>query len=157
MESKFLLPNKFKMVGLIMFIPSAILGILSMMNITYSIDITVFKIWTGNVLKDPTRFFIFQKEDFYNELLAILIIISLSLIAFSREKLEDEYINKIRLDSLLWAVIANYLLLMLTIIFIYGDPYFTILIYNMFTVLILFVARFNFILYLNRKQFNNEK
>jgi hypothetical protein len=156
MDSKFLLPNRFKMVGLIMFIPSAILGILSMMDIEFKINILVFKIWVGEIFK-PTQFLIIQKEDIYNEILAIFIIISLVLVGFSKEKNEDEYINKIRLDSLLWAVIINYALLMLAVIFIYGNPFFTILIYNMFTVLILFVARFNFVLYLNRRQFDNEK
>ena len=156
MDSKFLLPNKFKMVGLIMFIPSAILGILSMLDIGIKITMLVFKIWSANIFK-PTYFFVFQSEDIYNELIAIFIIIGLGFIGFSREKNEDEYINKIRLDSLLWAIIINYILLMLAVIFIYGNPFFTILIYNMFTVLILFVARFNFVLYLNRRQFDNEK
>ena len=68
-----------------------------------------------------------------------------------KEKKEDEYISKLRLSSLLWAVLINYTLLLLAFLFVYGEPFIPIIIYSMFTVLIIFIARFNYILYRNSK------
>jgi hypothetical protein len=43
-----------------------------------------------------------------NEILGVVIILSLLVVAFSKEKSEDEYISKIRLESLVWSVYLNY-------------------------------------------------
>jgi hypothetical protein len=58
---------------------------------------------------------------------------------------------------LLWAVFVNYILLLLSFIFIYGTRFFNVMLYNMFTVLIIFIARFNYVLYKNSKSLKNEK
>jgi hypothetical protein len=157
MELKFLLPNKYKKIGLIIFAPSFVLGILFMLGIGIKINFPVFAFWAKAEHQLGSAFFFLKENDIYNELLAFVLIISLGLIAFSKERFEDEYIGKIRLESLLWAVIINYILLLLALVLVYDLEFYSILTYNMFTILILFVIRFNFVLYLNRKQMDNEK
>jgi hypothetical protein len=71
------------------------------------------------------------------------IIVGLLLIAFSREKQEDEYINSIRLQSLQWAVLINYVLLIAATWIVYGLAYIDVMVYNMLTVLIIFIVRFH--------------
>ncbi|MFN4146363.1 MAG: hypothetical protein ACK4GN_11110 [Runella sp.] len=66
---------------------------------------------------------------------------------FSREKIEDEWVAKVRLESLQWGVLINAILLILFTLLIYGPDYFTVLYINMFSALVLFVIRFNTILY----------
>ena len=78
-----------------------------------------------------------------NEILGVLIIISTFLVAFSKEKSEDEYISKIRFESLAWAVYFNYAILILTILFIYDFAFLWVMVFNMFTVLLFFIVRFN--------------
>jgi len=70
------------------------------------------------------------------------VLIGLIFIAFSREKIEDEFMMKLRLESLVAVVLISYSLLLLAILFVYGFGFFVALIYNMYTVLIIFIARF---------------
>jgi hypothetical protein len=79
------------------------------------------------------------------------------MIGFSKEKREDEFIVKLRLSSLLWAVWVNYALLFLAFVFIYGTAFLTILYYNTITVLIIFIIRFNYMLYRYSKTAIDEK
>ena len=99
----------------------------------------------GGFLDSPAR------ENFTNELAAIGVALSLIFIAFSREEIEDEYIMKLRLESLLVAVLVNYGLLLLAIAFIYSMGFFLALVYNMYTILILFIARFYWVKHKQQK------
>ncbi|WP_341842066.1 hypothetical protein [Chitinophaga caseinilytica] len=85
--------------------------------------------------------------DYSDEFISIGIFVGLLLVSFSREKDEDEYISKIRLESLQLAVLVNYVLLILATVFIYDMAYFNVMIYNMFTILLIFIIRFHFLLY----------
>jgi len=67
------------------------------------------------------------------------------LVGFTKEKVEDEFIYKLRKDSLVWALIFNYAVLIFTIIFVYDFAFFDVLVFNMFTPLVFFVFRFNFL------------
>ncbi|MBT8321463.1 MAG: hypothetical protein KJO90_07325, partial [Eudoraea sp.] len=77
-----------------------------------------------------------------NEILAILVILSGLLVAFSREKDEDELITKIRLESLVWATYWNYGILILAFLFLYDLTFYWVMVFNMFTILYLFIIRF---------------
>jgi ABC-type Fe3+-siderophore transport system permease subunit len=103
------------------------------------------------------RLFSFIDVNITNTIIGVLFITGALLVGFSREKREDEFIAGIRLSSLLWAVAVNYLLLLLAFIFIYGTPFLDVMLYNMFTVLILFIARFHYMLYKNSKPLTDEK
>ena len=46
----------------------------------------------------------------------LLMVIGLILIAFSKEKIEDEQISRLRLDSLQWAVYVNYAVLIVSLL-----------------------------------------
>ena len=73
------------------------------------------------------------------------------------EKNEDEYIAGLRLSSLLWAVCVSYLLLLIAFVLVYGTPFLNVMVYNMFTVLIIFIIRFNYLLHKNSKIVPDEK
>jgi fatty acid desaturase len=79
------------------------------------------------------------------------------LVGFSKEKEEDEFIRELRLSSLLWAVLISYALLLLAFLTIYGFAFFSVMVYNMFTVLVIFIIRFHYLLYKNAKGLPNEK
>ena len=139
MKSRFLLPNKYRRIGWIILIPFLVLGILSV-HMDYEIGWLSFKLRPESGMFDNPEF-----ENFTNELAAIGVMIGLIFIAFAREKVEDVYIMKLRLDSLVVAVLVNYLLLLLAILFLYGFGFFYALVYNMYTILILFIARFTWV------------
>lgn len=83
-----------------------------------------------------------------DEVICLSLMIGLLLLAFSREKIEDEWIQRVRLESFQWAILTNSLLLMAFIIFAHGIPFLQVMVYNMFTPLLIFVARFHYVLHL---------
>lgn len=85
-----------------------------------------------------------------DELALTGIIVGLLLIAFSREKVEDEFIGKMRLASLQWAVLINYILLIAATWLVHGFAYIDVMMYNMLTVLLIFIIRFHYTLRKNK-------
>ncbi len=158
MSNKLLLPNKLKTIGWIILIPATVVGIvLTIIGFeTNWINAKVFAFFTDEFF-GGTRFFTFIKTDITNTITGVLFITGAVLVGFSSEKKEDEYIANIRLSSLLWAVWVSYLLLLLAFLFVYGTAFLTVMIYNMFTVLIIFIVRFNYILYKNSKSVSDDK
>ncbi len=147
-----LLPNKFKTIGWLILIPTSILG-LSVIYADYSSDWLNLKTF-AIIHKDfnqKTEMFTYVETNLTNTLLGSLFIIGALLVSFSKEKMEDEYISSLRLSSLMWAVLLNYLILLLSFLFVYGLSFLDIMVYNMFTVLIIFILRFHYLIYKNSK------
>jgi hypothetical protein len=140
MKASNLLPFRVKRLGWIILAPALILGIMVMyfeFEIPgFEVSIPFQSIFSGGI----------SKNNLTDELVSIIAIISLALIAFSEEKEEDEWVSKVRLESLQWSVYANYVLLILAILFIYEMHFFEALVYNMYTIPILFILRFNYML-----------
>lgn len=90
-------------------------------------------------------------QNLTNEVAGLGIIIGLMMIAFSREKVEDEMIGQLRLEALQWSVYANYLILAISMLTVFDEAFFSVMIYNMFTVLLVFIARFRWLIYRNNQ------
>jgi len=99
---------------------------------------------------------------------AVFLMLGLVYIAFSKEKMEDEYIAKVRGDSLIWAVIANNVIIGVILslsAFREWLPYVTVfrgwfpyvLFFNFYTVLILYLIKFNLALSHLKKRMKNEE
>lgn len=144
MKVNYLFPNRYKRIGWFILIPSISLGMLTLIN-DYEPDFLDFNVpafFITHIFGDKT-FFSSVENNLLNELLGVLVIISSLLVAFSKEKIEDEYISKVRLESLVWAVYFNYGILLISFIFIYDMSFLWVMILNMFTVLLFFIVRFN--------------
>jgi hypothetical protein len=75
--------------------------------------------------------------------------LGLFLVAFAKEKIEDEQIWQVRLDSLRWAIYVNYLVLITSLVFITDTGH--ILHLNLWVPLIFFIIRFRWVIFrLNR-------
>lgn len=145
MKSKLLLPNRYKKIGIILFIPALVLGILvRFFEFTFS-----WLTWHG-----PDKKGIFEVINFTDELALTGLVAGLLFIAFAREKNEDEFIAHTRLESLKWAVLINYILLIIATWLVHGMPYIDVMMYNILTVLIIFIVRFHYMLSRN-KSFND--
>lgn len=158
MKTTYLLPNKFKKIGWFLFIPGILLGIYYLIS---QVEPTFFNVPVFSFVEQQflgkTTFFTFSKNNILDEIIGILLIVGSIFIALSKEKTEDEFISKIRLESLVWATYINYLVLVLAIIFIYDMPFFWVLVFNMFTILFFFIIRFNWALYKSKNQLQNEE
>ncbi|MBS1919636.1 MAG: hypothetical protein JST17_05255 [Bacteroidetes bacterium] len=158
MKQKMLLPNKFKKIGWFILVPAMLLGIvLIIMDFeTIQINATVFALYSDKIL-GKTQYFSFINTNIVNTLVGVLFIVGGLMVGFSREKNEDEYISNLRLNSLLWAVLVNYILLLFMFLFIYGLGFLNVMLYNMFTTLVIFIAKFNYSLFRNSKTVSNEE
>lgn len=148
MKTNYLLPHGFKIIGWILFILGVIGGLYVLIT-NYEQDILsmkVLSIYNDDALfGNKEGFFKIINNDVLDELVAVFIIIGGLFVTFSREKVEDEFIYKLRKDSLVWAVIFNYSVLLIAVLFVYSFTFFDVLVFNMFTPLIFFILRFNFL------------
>lgn len=158
MVTQLLLPNRYKKIGWVILIPATILGLILAYNEFGAAWIwsKVFAIANDSTF-DHYKFFTISYVNVTNTVIGSAFIIGALLVSFSKEKNEDEYIAKLRLSSLLWAVCLSYLLLLLAFLLVYGSPFMDVMVYNMFTVLIIFIIRFNYTLYKNSKTIPDEK
>jgi hypothetical protein len=107
MKPKYLLPHLYKKIGWIITAPL----------LTYA----VYSYILGGIYSLP-----FDADDLEGRfpLLGTIILIGLLtgllLVSFSMEKTEDEYIGRLRLESLQVAVIVNYILLILAALSFFG-------------------------------------
>ncbi len=145
--NRYLLPHALKKVGWVMLAILAIYLILTSGNrLTWTWDAASgawipsrdIAPWLNNFLVSTT----------FAIILAAWSIVALVMTAFSREKVEDEYIMKLRGDSLIWATIGSLVISLAISIWEFaggmgpsGIPY------AIYFVLILFIIRFNIVLF----------
>lgn len=151
MKSKYLFPTWGSWVGYLLAVPGFILGYL---NIFKNYQIAGF----GLRLREKDKLFLPAVENFTNELAIFLVIIGLLLIAFSRSRQEDELNAKLRLNSLYWGVMAYYLIYFAWLcanvaigeIPFVGDHISEL---NLFTPLLIFIARFYYLKYVKKESY----
>jgi len=140
MKTKWLFPHSYRLIGWIILLPSIALGLAALYSEFQwkflTLPIIAMNFPGGNIPINLT-----------DELAALGVISGLLLIAFSREKVEDEMIIQLRLEALQWSVYVNYLILAILIITVHGTDFMAVMIYNMFTVLLLFIARFRWLIF----------
>ncbi len=137
MKQNFLFPHSYKKPALIVLIICILFSIyLSVFGSEPDfLNFNIGEKMRGDELKVITRNFAFTID-------GILLIISSIVYGFSKEKVEDEYIQKIRLESLVWAVYINYALVIITFLILYDISFLYVMVYNLFTVLIIFNIKF---------------
>ena len=158
MKVNYLFPSKYKKIGWFIFIPTLIFGLYTIIY-DYEpalLDMDVFAIFIDEFFDEPKILGIIN-NNILNELLGFLMIISSILVAFSKEADEDEFISKLRLESLVWATYVNYGVLLLAFLLVYDLSFFWVMIFNMFTILIFFIIRFNIQIRKLKKSMQNEE
>ena len=148
MESSLLLPYRYKFIGVALLIPSLALGIpVRFWDFQLESLTIVFRKKAGGVFDD--------KINFTDEIALTGIILGLLFIAFAREKKEDEFINRTRLESWKWAVLINYILLLIATWAVHGFAFIDVMMYNMLTIPIIFIVRFHYVMYKTKSLIEN--
>ena len=146
MHTRLLFPHPYQALGWVLFAAGVVLGVLS-----FHFDFEPQ--WLSARLPALLRRILLGSADepgqhnFLHELSGLLSIVGALLAACSRERDEDEFIRQLRLESLLWALYVNYALLALALVLTYGALFFDLMVYSMFTPLVLFLLRFHYVLY----------
>src|SRR5579863_1562425 len=104
MKTRFLFPHQLRFLGWILALPGLVLG--------YFIIYRNYQIpGFGITLRQNNSLFhgpVFQ--NLTNTLALMAVVIGLFLIAFSKEKQEDELSARMRQNALYWAVLVNYMM-----------------------------------------------
>lgn len=154
MNTRFLLPVRYNLWGWILFIPFSILGIVALFTeielsfldakvpSMFHKEISLFSN-SNSSTDDGFQLFAMVENNLTNELLAILILLGCVFLTFSKQKDEDEFISQKRLESLLWATFVNAVLLLLSIVLFYDLNFFNVMVFNLYSLFILFIFHFN--------------
>lgn len=159
MKSDYLFPPVFKKIGWAVFIPFAILGVWQLLNP----DGTTIEWLNGKAFAiysppffGPAVWFGWEENNWIDEITVIMLAVSMLLLAFSREKDEDEYIAHLRLKSIVWAIKGNVALLIGATLFIFGYAYANFAWIYMFSMFMLYLIKFNHSLYKFRRSSHEE-
>lgn len=98
-----------------------------------------------------TKYFSFIYHNITDEIAGILLLCGLVFLCFSREKIETDTIQRIRLQSLMLSLYVNSVFLILSFLFIYGIGFLHILVINLFSPFFFYFLIFSIVL---RKQKN---
>lgn len=149
MKTNYLFPHKMKLISGVLFVVSLALLIVyvSREDIDLTLNSKVFAIISESVLGPGPVYFQVTEDNVIDELLMVLILCSGIVFAFTKEKDEDEFVASIRLHSLAWSTILNYSILLFCYLFIYGLPFFNVLIVAMFSQLLIFIILFRYKMY----------
>lgn len=151
MQTKLLLPRKFKNIGWIIVALTLPLGIWILWS-GYEfgwVNVKFYILFPSSLYKTISRSQLLT-VNLTRTIVGVLFIIGSLMVGFSKEKIEDEYIASIRMNALVWAVFVNYSLLIVAFVFIYDLSFLHVMVYNMFTVLLLFIIRFHYLLLKNK-------
>jgi FlaA1/EpsC-like NDP-sugar epimerase len=145
MKNSLLLANKYKVFGWVIFLVFVALGI-ACMQLDFKIPGFAFYHHEQDGLLD------FIDYNLTNELALSGITIGLLMIVFTKEKVEDEYISMLRLKSLQWAVLLSYVILFIINFSFYGLTFLILLVYNLWTTLIVFIVIFYWSMFKLKKE-----
>jgi hypothetical protein len=136
MKTRFLFPYWCKFLGIGLFL--------------IHIPIVVFKKATTGDIPSGTEVFGHSHE--YFMLTTLLMLTGMVLFAFSKERIEDEQIAQLRMDSLQWAVYLSYLLLIIALAIDTNKADLRDIIHmNVWVPLLIFILLFRFKMYRNTR------
>lgn len=150
MDTKLLLPNRLKRIGWVLFVPCLVFTILALLEVNPKINFFggghILSQWT-TIKAIEIKDLFDENSDFAGELLMTLTAIGFFFVAFSRERTDDEWIMKVRLESLLWGFYIHLIGFVLAAWLSYGLGFYLVLSWNMLTAPLVFLVRFHWIVY----------
>lgn len=140
MRKLFLLPNRCKIWGKAIFVISAVFGLyILFIEQSYADSFLLSDSW----------------QAVKNNIAIIGSLSGLAIVAFSKERIEDEFVMWLRADALIKALLSGCVLVFLCALFLYGGVYFYYLSFAQYMVLLLYIFIFRYNMYKHIK--NNEE
>lgn len=135
MKSIPMFPYQYKWPGLVMAVIGLIVGA-AVMYFDFRPELLEFETHPDMVFMNT--------QNLIDEVALSLVVIGLMVLAFSRERTEDEFVTHIRLQSLLWSFVIYYALVFLSVWIFYNDAFLSVMIYHLFMPLLFYVGLFRF-------------
>ena len=134
----FLLPYKCKWIGTIL-IFMGLVELVFYLWFDFRITLPVFAVFSSFL---ETKMFTSFRTNIADELIMLTLLAGFFMAAFSREKTESEILDKLRAKAFSKAVLTNVIVLIFSILFIYGNGFFAILLLNLFSIFIFYLIFF---------------
>lgn len=157
METKLLFPNRFKKLGWVLLVPGLVLTIVIEMEIlpyhfnkndTFVRWATIKNMHPIPFIEKPNVNGNREPENVINELAMSFVAIGFLLVAFTREKKEDEYISKIRSDSFVWSFYLYVAAIFIVIWTSYSLDFIFVITWLVLLPPIIFLLRFHWFVYI---------
>lgn len=148
MKTRFMFPHSWRLPAIVLLIPSSLAAAWLLFS-NYEpawFNWNLFVMHSDQVFESPTRFGFIQ-DNVGLELFGTVVMISLIIIGFSADRIEDEFTLRLRYEALTWATFVNYVVVILSIWLIYGLSFLYVLIFNLFFIMILFIMRYRYLIY----------
>jgi hypothetical protein len=100
--------------------------------------VNVFSIFSYEWIGSERTGFGWIENGLGDEIFTLLIIISGLVNSFSKEKIEDELISRIRLESLSLSVFISFGLIIISTFLVFNINYMYVLVFNLFLIILLF-------------------
>ncbi len=148
----YLFDNKYKKISGLVFYLTSIIGLYLLITdkILDLFTLNVYSLFSESI-SDLTYGGGWIENGLGDEIFTTIIIISGLINSFSKEKIEDELISKIRLESLTMSLFISYSLVIISTFLIYNLSYMYVLVFNLFIIPLLFNLIFRYRLYQHYK------
>jgi len=140
MNNQMLLPGKWRWPGMLLFLIGGVAGILNFYG-SWEWDLLDYSSSSENTLVN------LGDQNFTNELALSFVLIGLLILCFTKVPHEDEYVFRHRLLSWQWSVLINYILLFIANWTLYEGAFFSVMLFGMLSVPMIFLIRFYFVLF----------
>lgn len=142
--NNYLLPNRFKKIGICMLVPFLVLFILYLTEVLdIDMEVPVFAIAGSGIGKSTHHFFAVIKNSIYDELVMLGLLTSLCFVALSKERDEDEMTELIRMKSFVKSLWLTAIILAFGLIFIYEFSFIYFASVALFAVFFFYIVIFN--------------
>lgn len=138
MKKNYLFPHHFRVIGWVLAIV-AVAGYLWLPEINFKMPSLYFDTFFDD--ENESGFFRMARANSLS-IAMILLTIGLLFIGFSKEKVEDEFVQYLRAQSLIWATYVTAILFIVATLLIYGISYIYIPFLVFYVFLILFIIKF---------------
>ena len=136
----YLFSNKFKKTSGVIFYLSILVGLFLLLTdrILDIFVVNVFSIFSYEWIGSERTGFGWIENGLGDEIFTLLIIVSGVINSFSKEKIEDELISRIRLESLSLSLFISFGLIIISTFLVYNINYMYVLVFNLFLIILLF-------------------
>ena len=145
----YLFNNKLKKTSGMAFYLSILVGLVLLLTdrIQDIFIVNVFSIFSYEWFGSERTGFRWIENGLGDEFFTLLIIVSGLINSFSKEKIEDELISKIRLESLSLSLFISFGLIIISTFLVFNINYMYVLMFNLFLIILLFNLIFKFRLF----------
>ena len=136
----YLFSNKFKKTSGVVFYLSILVGLFLLLTdkIRDIFVVNVFSIFSYEWIGSERTGFGWIENGLGDEIFTLLIIVSGLINSFSKEKIEDELISRIRLESLSLSLFISFGLIIISTFLVFDINYMYVLVFNLFLIILLF-------------------